>query len=445
MEREQLSLFDIITLQEKVRLAEELIKEAYERTGGKLFISFSGGKDSTILRHIALKLYPDMPVVYSNTTNELKEVLEYVKTFPDVITVTPKMNFKKVLKIHGFPLVSKEVSQKANELKKTNGKTTRNTRMYGDKKGNGRLSTKWRFLAEQEFDVTHKCCKILKKDPLNKWAKENGLIPVIALMQDESMLRQQLALYGKDDGKKVYPFLRSEWTEEDIWNYAKLHGIRFAECYYDRIINGVFVPKRKRTGCEYCGFGITLETEDRFERSKITNPKRHESIMKIENNGVTFKDAIGLVKTKGIKPILDLYGVKLKMTSNYIDDNEINCNVYSVESTIKIRKCPSCESKNIKNSFGHYGNYADAPHPDTGVKRWVFVESKNGYHCEDCNKTIIDDLHMFNTEFCVTDRLITYIEKNLNKKSFHEIVEETGISFEKVYDIVYNLLEKQKI
>ena len=434
----------LFSLQDKIKETESCIIEAYNINNGKLFISFSGGKDSTILRHIALRLFPDIKVVFSNTTNELKEVLDYVKTFPNVITVFPKMNFKQVSQKHGFPLVSKEVSQKVNELKRTHGRKTRNTRFNGDKKGNGRLSTKWRYLAEQEFDVTHKCCAILKKDPLEKWAKKDRLKPIIALMQDESMLRMQLALYGKDDGKKIYPFLNTGWGEADIWEYARQYNIRFAECYYDRIINGALVKARKRTGCEYCGFGITHEEEDRFARSKITNPKRYESIMKIENNGITFLDAIGIVKAKNKTPILDLYGVKLSNVSKHKMDDDAECSTYSVDSTTLIKECPHCKSKNIQRGFGHYGNYIDSPHPKTKKRRWVFVQSEYGYDCLDCKLPIIDDLHMFNTEHVVTDRLVKYIHANINKKSFAEITDETGISFEKAYKIAMSY-KKEKI
>ena len=259
----------------KIQAAEQRIIEAYEENNGKIFLSFSGGKDSTILRHIALNLFPDIQCVFSNTTNELKEVLQYVKTFDNIITVKPKLSFTQVVKKYGFPLVSKEVSQKVNDLKRTNGKATRITRYSGNPlTGNGKLSIKWRYLAEEDFDVTHLCCSKLKKDPLNKWAKENGLKPIIALMKDESRLRSQLALYGKDDGKKIYPFLKTDWTEKDIWDYAKLHNIRFAECYYDIVVDGILLKGRNRTGCEFCGFGITLEKEDRYKRTKALTPKK---------------------------------------------------------------------------------------------------------------------------------------------------------------------------
>jgi len=427
------------SLVQKIILAESVIHSAYKANDGKLFISFSGGKDSTILRHIALRLYPDLKVVFSNTTNELAEVIRYVKTFPNVITVQPKLNFTEVVEKYGFPLVSKEVSQKVNELKRTHGRTTRLKRFQGDIKGNGKLSNKWRFLAEKEFDVTHKCCSILKKNPLEKWAREEGLKPIIALMEDESRLRQQLSLYGKDDGKKVYPFLRTKWTEEDIWEYAETFGIRFAECYYDRYVNGQLIKARTRTGCEYCAFGITMEKEDRFERSRLSAPKRYEKMMNVSNNGVTFREVIDMVKNNDNKPNLDLYGVKLSKKTTFTTDTESLCEVAHVDSTTIVKKCPCCGSKNISNDFGHYGNYPDTPDPITGEHRKVFVESKNGYTCNDCNSTIIDDLHMFNVELGITNRLMDYIKENFNKMSFNTLMNNTGLDFDEAYNIAKKL------
>ena len=437
----------ITTLENKIALAEKIIKKAYEDNEGKLFISFSGGKDSTILRDIALRLYPELPVVFSNTTNELAEVVKFVKTIPNVITVTPKLNFRQVLEKYGFPLVSKEISQKSDELKRTHGKITRIKRAFGDVKGNGKMSDKWQYLAEEKFDVTHKCCSILKKDPLEKWAKKQGLKPIIALMGDESNLRQQLKLYGEDDGKKVYPFLKTDWEEEDIWAYASMKGIRFAECYYDRIIQVGHVPTiikaRKRTGCEYCGFGVTLEKEDRFARSKLTSPKRFEKMMAIENNGVTFGEALAVVKSNKRHPTLGIPGVKHEKTIIFKKEN-FNIKMNFATSITVTKKCTRCSSRNLKKAFGHYGNFADSPDPKTGKHRRVFIESKSGYDCIDCGATVVDDLHLIDTELCVTMRLIKYVEKNINKKSFNEMVELTGVDFDKLYNIAIKITREKE-
>lgn len=417
----------------KIKAAQKVIIEAYERHGGNIFISWSGGKDSTILKHIALRLFLEIPVVFSNTTNELAEIMEYLKKSPDTIIVKPKMPFVEVVKKYGFPLVSKEVSQKVSELKHTNSKTTRLTRYQKDSKGNGGLAVKWHYLAEQQFDVTHKCCKILKKAPLEDWAKEHGRIPLVALMADESRLRQQLALFGKDNGKKIYPFLRTGWSDEDIWAYAKRYGIRFAECYYDRIENGVLIKARTQTGCEYCGFGITLEKEDRYIRSKVLAPKKFEAMMNLENNGVKFKEAIAVVKQEDKRPILGLYGVRLSKTS-VIERH--HWRVDETEATTKVKQCTHCGSKYVaRDGFDAIQSFIDAPDEGTGNRRSVMTTA-GGYVCKECHMPLTADLHMFERRYGVTQRLIAYICANLGKKTSKEVIEETGLSDEVLYDIL---------
>ncbi len=422
------------TLEQKIKDAQNVIREAYEREGGKLFVSFSAGKDSTVLKHIAQLMYPNIKIVFSNTTNELAEVLRYAKQFPEVITVTPNITFTKFVEKHGFPLISKEVSQKVSELKHTQSKKLRYGRLHGDAKGNGKLPEKWRYMAEQPFDISSKCCQVLKKDPLEKWAKQYGLKPIIALMADESMLRHQLALYGDDDGKKIYPFLRTGWTEDDIWAYADMYKIRFAECYYNRINeDGVQIKARARTGCEYCGNGIHLEDESRFKRSKLAAPKRYAKMMAVQNNGVSFAEAIEIVKNPK-KPIVDLYGVAYKGLHHYHDRKERH---YDMASTIKSKCCAKCGGKKIsKAPVSYLGGFYDTPHPQTEEKRVINVEWF-AYDCSDCgSSTLSGDLHMIDIEFGVTNRLIDYIVGALEKKSSVEILNETGISMDALYKIL---------
>ena len=51
-------------LDDKVKRTELLIKEWYEHYDGNVVVSFSGGKDSTVLLHIVRKLYPDVQAVF---------------------------------------------------------------------------------------------------------------------------------------------------------------------------------------------------------------------------------------------------------------------------------------------------------------------------------------------------------------------------------------------
>lgn len=419
-----LPTLDFVSLHKKIDAAKQVITKAYEANNGNLFLSFSGGKDSSVLKHIVQQLYPDIRVVFSNTTNEHSEVLAYVKQFPEVETVLPKMSFTQVLKKTGFPLISKENSQKIYEVKNTQSRTLRKNRLNGDRKGNGKLSSRWRFIAEQDFDLSASCCKILKKDPLEKFSKESGLKPIIALMSGESRLRMQLSLYGNDNNGKVYPFLRTGWTDEDIWAYANLYNLRFAECYYSRTINGVLIPARDRTGCKYCRFGSTLEAQDRFDEYKITSPKQYARIMRIKNNGVSFAEAIRISETPR-PPIIDLYGSTFKDLKHYKSRGE---RIYAMQSRIKLKKCPHCGSKKLQNHCDYHGTFWDAPHPETGEHRRIELRSP-AYDCEECgHSTMAAEIHMLDFDLQATERLIEYVADSLMTKNRHDIMTETGIS-----------------
>ena len=83
----------------------------YQHYDGNVCVSFSGGKDSTVLLHIARQMYPDIPAVFSNTGLEYPEIQKFVKSFDNVDIVTPSMNFGEVISTYGYPLIGKEVAE----------------------------------------------------------------------------------------------------------------------------------------------------------------------------------------------------------------------------------------------------------------------------------------------------------------------------------------------
>lgn len=102
-------------LEAKVHLTRARITEFY--TGyntigyGNAYISFSGGKDSTVLLDIARKMYPEIPAVFSNTGLEYPEIRRFAKAHDNVEVVQPKMPFNEVISRYGYPLIGKEVAE----------------------------------------------------------------------------------------------------------------------------------------------------------------------------------------------------------------------------------------------------------------------------------------------------------------------------------------------
>ena len=99
-----------LPLQRKIQITTARIIEWYQHYDGKVYVAFSGGKDSTVLLDIVRRIYPDVPAVFSDTGLEFPEVREFVKSCENVTIVRPEMNFRKVIEVYGYPVVSKRVA-----------------------------------------------------------------------------------------------------------------------------------------------------------------------------------------------------------------------------------------------------------------------------------------------------------------------------------------------
>jgi 3'-phosphoadenosine 5'-phosphosulfate sulfotransferase (PAPS reductase)/FAD synthetase len=256
----------------KVLLTEKRIKAWYSHWGGNVYISFSGGKDSTVLLNLVRKYYPDVPAVFVDTGLEFPEIKEFIRNTPNVIWLKPKMTFKEVIEKYGFPMVSKDVAQKIEEIRNTKSDKLRNKRLYGDDKGNGKIPEKWKYLINKDIKISHKCCAVMKKSPIISYEKKTGCKPFIGMLSDESTLRA-----SKNKQCNEFDSIRPKsnpmlfWNTEDVLQYAKRENIALAK---------VYSMGYTRTGCVFCMFGAHLEKPtNRFHRLKETHPKLYDYCM----------------------------------------------------------------------------------------------------------------------------------------------------------------------
>jgi len=276
----------------KERLSVKRIEDWYAHWGGDVYISFSGGKDSTVLLDLVRKSFPDVPAVFVNTGLEYPEIREFVDKFDNVTIVRPKMSFKKVIEKYGYPIISKSTSQAIHEVqhaKDPNGPLA-TLRLTGiGPNGNFRpasmIPKKWQFLLGAPFKVSHKCCDVLKKNPAKQYEKESGRKPYIGTLATESKTREKQYLKNGCNGFNMRRPVSNPiafWTEQDILQYLSKNSIEIAEPYGDIVEkNGKLeLTGEPRTGCIFCGFGVQFaDSRDKFTRLKKTHPHLHDYCM----------------------------------------------------------------------------------------------------------------------------------------------------------------------
>ena len=112
---EELHMLQALPLRVKVEKTKQRIKEWVDYYGEDgVYVSFSGGKDSTVLLTIVREMYPKIPAVFCDTGLEYPEIREFVKGFENVVWLKPKMTFRNVIEKYGYPMISKEVAECVN-------------------------------------------------------------------------------------------------------------------------------------------------------------------------------------------------------------------------------------------------------------------------------------------------------------------------------------------
>lgn len=338
----ELKQMQSLPLDIKIRMTKERIEQWYEHWDGMVYVSFSGGKDSTVLKHIVDSMYDDVPAVFVNTGLEYPEIQKFAMSQKNVVTVRPEMRFDEVIKKYGYPVVSKEVAQTVCEAKK-NAQTGKYT--YRIKKLNGELVDKngkpstynipqWKFLLDTPYDISHKCCDVMKKKPAKTYEKITGRKAIIGTLASESTLRKtQWVRYGCNAFESKRPTSQplSFWTEQDILHYIKQFDVPYCSVYGEIVpiddgeqfegqlttfdvlndYDGTLLKTTgcDRTGCIFCMFGCHLEKEpNRFQRLKETHPRQYEYCISggeyVDGKWQPSKEGLGLGK------VLDYINVK---------------------------------------------------------------------------------------------------------------------------------------
>jgi hypothetical protein len=151
--------------EEKVKLAIRRIEEWNEFWEGQVYLSFSGGLDSTVLLAlIRMTLGKEVPAVFCNTGLEYPEIVSFARKaalYGAFEEIRPKKNFRQVILDEGYPVITKENAAKIRKLRHGNlSERYRNYLLNGDERGKfGMLPKKWQRYIEAPFEI----CSVYKE------------------------------------------------------------------------------------------------------------------------------------------------------------------------------------------------------------------------------------------------------------------------------------------
>ena len=354
--KDDLKRFQSESLDQKEQRSLAKISEWFSYWNNEVYVAFSGGKDSSVLADlcgfwcsgIGATLY----LVFVNTGLEYPEIQRHVKDFAEYLRkkynievvldiLRPQMRFDEVIKTYGYPMISKEVSKCVSSAKRLDSKYGQvcRDRLNGTyKQKSGELSMfnceKYKPLLDVDFDISHRCCDVMKKAPSHDYAKRTGRKPITAQMADESRVREQNWLkHGCNGFDMSSPISNpmSFWTEQDVLQYIKKHNLPIASVYGEieyandpeqiRIddlgiecdsCEALHLSGLQRTGCIFCGFGCHLDkSPSRFERLKETHPRQYEYCIgggEYDENGIWKPNKQGLGMGHVFDELNKIYG-----------------------------------------------------------------------------------------------------------------------------------------
>lgn len=284
-----------LPLSEKIAMSLARIKDWYGAWDGQVSVSFSGGKDSSVLLWLVRQAYPDVPAVFCHTGLEYPEILRIVKGTPNHVILHPRIPFWQVIQDYGWPIASKKIARGVNILRNPTERNKNIWRLYdqginryGKEVHGFRVPNQWRFLVGAPFKVSDHCCQVMKKGPAATYDRETGRKPFIGTLAADSKARQRTYLQtGCNAYDQQHPRSAplSFWTEQDILQCILENNIPIPSVY-GRIMemDGRLVTTGvRRTGCVFCCFGLHMDhldgPENRFQRLARTHPNLYRYCM----------------------------------------------------------------------------------------------------------------------------------------------------------------------
>lgn len=217
-----------------VSKSEFIIREAKFQFKN-LGILWSGGKDSTVVIHLARNSFPNMvfeqmPIIQLATGFKFKQTADYIDKMADEWNLSNQL-FRAKYYDENAPVYDKDgkfeccTARKTDNLRKALKEIDVDAVLVGIRRDEQEIRNKERFFSPRDTE--------------GRWDYWN---------QPIEMQGWDLFVEANPTDKhhmRVHPLL--EWSEEDVWQYVKAHDIPMNPIYFSK--NG----KRYRSvGCEPC-------------------------------------------------------------------------------------------------------------------------------------------------------------------------------------------------
>lgn len=303
-------------------------RDLYNQTGGACYLSFSGGKDSTVVLALIKLCEEDgdipknaIPAVFCNTKIEMDATLDFVNWVKDnyysnVQIIETTKSFGQVIKEYGKPMISKLKSKELENLAKQKRKGIVEKyhnldRLLGIDYGTGifkkiKIADKDLHVLHDNFNISmsSECCHQMKKIPFENYTKDNN---IKGYMSGERMAeggaRSINFMNLLKSGKNICTSIKGDfiakaplvdWSDEIVELFIREYKVPLSRAYTEYGC--------KRTGCFLCPFSRELYFDLKVLYAK--EPKK-------------YKASLGFLK--------DVYiaqGVKLDFDPEYM--NEFN-------------------------------------------------------------------------------------------------------------------------
>lgn len=282
----------------KVTNACHRIEELWNETEGKCYVSFSGGKDSTVvlaLIKLCQDIYTvgDIPAVFSDTGIEMGVTVDFVRWvknnwYPNVEMIRPEHSFDWCVKNYGKPIKSKlraeflERWQRGDRTPNIMRNFVEGISNRGLHSGRTKLADKDIHMLSEDFKIpaSPKCCSVLKKKPFLKYARERGIKGYAYGVRSDEGGARALNYVKQSETKKdrlctsisggiIKKAVIIDWSDEDVETFIKEYKVPLSDAYTKY---GFY-----RTGCMLCPFapGIAKNLKYLFEYE----PNRYKASM----------------------------------------------------------------------------------------------------------------------------------------------------------------------